>query len=101
MKTKNTITIILLILIGSAALYFLVPAYARHREARADLAEIREALQAQKLEVDRLRNELHSLRTDYRAIERVAREKFHLCREDEEIYRFEKPVRRPAAPAAQ
>jgi cell division protein FtsB len=39
-----------------------------------------------------LKKELAALRTDYRAIERVARERFGLCREGEEIYHFETPA---------
>jgi hypothetical protein len=39
-----------------------------------------------------LNRELRELRTDYRAIERVAREKFGMCKPGEEIYHFEEPA---------
>ncbi len=94
MRPRNTVTLVVLILIGSAAAYFLIPAYIRDRHSRTDLEEIRTALREQEQKVRRLRAELQALRTDYRAIERVAREKFRLCRPDEEIYQFEQTPER-------
>jgi cell division protein FtsB len=95
MPVRNwIITTILALLIGFA-LYALAPAYARYRETRETMYEMKDSLRRQEAELAALKKELASLRTDYRAIERVARERFGLCREDEEIYHFETPPARP------
>lgn len=96
MKVRNVITLLLFVIVLSMAAYFLVPSYIRDRKARTDLEDIRESLRQQEEEFRILKQELEDLRTDYRAIERVAREKFGLCREGEEIYHFEQPVSIPA-----
>lgn len=45
-------------------------------------------------EIERLRRQAHELKTDPRAIERVARERYGMIRDGEILYRF----RDPAAP---
>jgi cell division protein FtsB len=65
---------------------------------RLAVDKLEESLAAQRQELEELRRELAALRTDHRAIERVAREKFGLCREDEQIYHFDAapaPAREP------
>ena len=90
----------LLIVLFCIALYFILPVYTKYRQAQATMSELQRNLAQQELEIGRLRQEIAALRTDYRAIERVAREKFRLCRDDETIYRFEPPSAGPAAGAS-
>ena len=89
MKAKDYVPVILTIVLICAASYFLLPAYMKLRQTRETVRRLQESLNKQELEVQRLRKELADLQTDYRAIERVAREKFGLCREDEKIYHFD------------
>lgn len=68
--------------------YTLFPAYVERRETARDLSELnRELLSEEKAQED-LRDEIYRLRTDSRAVEHVARDKFGLCRKDEKIYDF-------------
>jgi len=78
-----------LIVLACISLYFLLPAYTNYREARTAVHKLQQDLEEQQLAVQELRRELDALKTDYRAIERVAREKFGLCRDGEDIYHFD------------
>ena len=91
MTVRDWVTALILVLLSGLALYVLVPAYARYRDTKMTIHELEQSLKNQEAELIALKKELASLRTDYRAIERVARERFGLCREGEEIYHFEKP----------
>jgi len=91
MRFRDYFPAALMIILSCVVLYFLVPAYTRYKQTRRTVTELQESLEAQELEIQRLRQELVALRTDYRAIERVAREKFGLCREGEKIYHFDAP----------
>jgi cell division protein FtsB len=97
MTPRDLVPTAILIILCCVAMYFLLPAYTKYRETRSAVRELEQDLAEQQLEVQRLRRELDALRTDYRAIERVAREKFGLCREGEEIYHFDNPPARGAA----
>jgi cell division protein FtsB len=92
MTVRDWITAAILVVLIGFALYVLVPAYARYRDTRMTIHEMEQSLQQQEGELMELKKELAALRTDYRAIERVARERFGLCREGEEIYHFETPA---------
>lgn len=83
----------LLVLLMGVALYFLIPAYTRYRDTKLNVDHLRQSVARQEEDIRRLRDELAALRTDHRAIERVAREKFGWCREDEKIYHFSEPLR--------
>ncbi len=91
MKFRDYFPAALFIILACVALYFLLPAYTKYRETRGELQNLQETMTQQKRELRQLRKELTELRTDYRAIERVAREKFGLCREGETIYHFDQP----------
>lgn len=77
-----------LLLAGAAVL---APANQEYREATRDLMEIDEELARQEEQILRIRREISSLKNDYRAIERVAREKFGYCKDGEKIYHFDNP----------
>ena len=78
-----------LVLACVLALYFLFPAYSEFRRTKGDVSELKQSLAMQEHEIQRLHREIRSLRTDYRALERVAREKFGLCKDGEKIYHFD------------
>jgi cell division protein FtsB len=89
MSIRDCIFTGLLVTLCGAALYLLLPAYTEHRHAAEALSELRRNLAAQELEIQKLRLEMSALRTDYRAVERVAREKFGWCRDNEKVYHFD------------
>jgi cell division protein FtsB len=89
MSFKEYVPAVLLIVVGCVALYFILPAYTNYRQTRITVRELTETVAQQEFEIQKLRKDLTALRTDYRAIERVAREKFGLCRDGERIYHFD------------
>ena len=89
MDVRNYLWGAVLLLTCGVALYLLVPAYSDFRRTRGDVSELKQSLALQEHEIQRLKREIRALRTDYRAIERVAREKFRLCKDGEKIYRFD------------
>ena len=95
MKALTVTAFLTLVCVGIAAFVWVMPVYRENRAAHDALRRLENNLREQAEETERLRRELTLLRTDPRAIERVAREKFGLCRADEVIYHFEEQT--PAA----
>jgi len=93
MKPRDYLLLFVLIVLCCVSLYFLLPAYGKYRHTRRTVYELRADIERQGREIEKLRREMGALRTDYRAIERVAREKFRWCKEGEMIYRFAPPKR--------
>jgi len=89
MKTSTVLIAFLLVCVGLAGVVWLGPVYRENRATRESIGALQTSLERQAQEIERLNRELRELRTDYRAIERVAREKFGMCRPGEEIYHFE------------
>lgn len=92
MKPRHYIFSIILVLIGSTAAYFLVPAYADYRRASKEEQRLEQQLKDLEIEAQKLEETIHDLQTNPRAVERVAREKFGWCRDDEKIYHFDPPA---------
>ncbi len=89
MKVMNIFLIVSLLLILGTAGLMLAPHYLSYQTLKADLAQAQKQLEEQKQEVMQLQQEIASLRSDRREIERVAREKFGWCREGETVYHFD------------
>ena len=94
MKTRTVLIVFVMLCLGMAGAIWLGPVYQGSRATRESIGRLQASLERQAQEIERLNRELRALRTDYRAIERVARETFGMCRPGEEIYHFEEP---PAA----
>lgn len=92
MNSRLLITILVLVCLTVGAALWLGPVVRENRVTRESVARLQASLDRQTEEIERLNRELRALRTDYRAIERVAREKFGMCRPGEEIYHFEEPA---------
>jgi cell division protein FtsB len=99
MKTRTLLLLFVVLCLGLAAAVWLGPVYQQSRATRESIARLQANLARQAQEIERLNRELRELRTDYRAIERVARENFGMCRPGEEIYHFEDPPAAGKAPA--
>lgn len=73
------------------SVYWLWPAWREQKQTARTLQKInQEIIQRQKVKED-LQASIHRLKTDPRAVERVARDKFGLCRPGEKIYDFGAP----------
>ena len=91
MKMRTVLILFVMLCLGIAGTVWLGPVYRENRATRESIGHLQASLARQEQEIERLNRELRELRTDYRAIERVAREKFGMCRPGEEIYHFEEP----------
>ncbi|MCK5801228.1 MAG: septum formation initiator family protein [Lentisphaeria bacterium] len=85
-----TAVLMAILLIGAGV--FLLPAYAGVKQEKIKLQESVDNLQRCNQELEKVKLQTDELRTSPIAVERVAREKFGLCREGEKIFHFEKPV---------
>ena len=88
MKTRTLLIVFVMVCLGMVGAVWLGPVYRENRATRESIGHLQTSLERQAQEIERLNRELRELRTDYRAIERVAREKFGMCRPGEEIYHF-------------
>ncbi len=70
----------------------IAPVYFDYRELRLKISGLEKSLAEQKRESASIRQEINALRKDRNAIERVAREKFGWCRDNEKIYHFDLPA---------
>ncbi len=64
------------------------PAYVEYSKTRIQLYEIEKRLLEQQKENENVRVRNHKLKTDLKAVERVAREKFGWSKSGEKIYDF-------------
>lgn len=92
MKTRTALMVFVMACLGITGAVWLGPVYRENRATRESIGHLQTSLERQAREIERLNRELRELRTDYRAIERVAREKFGMCRPGEEVYHFEEPA---------
>ena len=90
MLSSGGVKIILLVVLSGWTFYTLVPRHMDYTNTRKDLAEIEAALLTEQKTHEDLRSDIHRLKTDKRAVEQVARDKFGLCREGEKVYDFGK-----------
>ena len=63
-----------------------VPAYRKYRQTEQDVETLQADLDRVKAEYLTLQQEVHDLQHNASAIEKVAREQYHLCRDGEVIY---------------
>ncbi|MBN1863979.1 MAG: septum formation initiator family protein [Victivallales bacterium] len=91
-KTLNLIFYVLLagvLLVGGG---MLLRTWGELRRMRGRVAELEAELRAKHNESLELHQEIHDLRTNPRAVEKVAREKFKLVGDDETVIMFEMEV---------
>ena len=73
-----------LVLIISGIL--VLPAYRKYRQTEQDVETLQADLDRVKAEYLTIQQEVHDLQHNASAIEKVAREQYHLCRDGEVIY---------------
>jgi len=68
--------------------FFVQPYEKKSKDMTRQMASIEKKLLAAKMERTRLKNLVYDLEHSALAVEKVAREKFGLCRENERFYRY-------------
>ncbi len=79
---------LIVILALSAGAALLLPVYRKHQKKCAELAELRHQLANKQMVGAELNRDVGALQTSPGAVEKVAREKFGLCREGETVYKY-------------
>jgi cell division protein FtsB len=77
---------IFVIIFGGGA--WLYPTWNEYRLVKRQLIEKRRDVREHEIRNDDLREDIHSLKTDNRAVERVARDRLGYCRPNEKVYEF-------------
>ncbi len=77
-------TLLVLVLIVSGIL--VLPAYQKYKKTEQEVFDLQADLDRVKGEYLTLQQEVHDLQHNASAVEKVAREQYHLCRDGEVIY---------------
>ena len=85
-KVLSVFLYILLAVIFAFSAALVMPVYRKYVAEWDNVAELREQLERSRAECIALNQEVHDLEHYPSAAEKVAREKFKLCREGEEIF---------------
>ena len=81
--------VLFLLLIVVSGTYVLVPKYINYSKGLTDLENTEREVNLLERDVEKHRAELHDLSVNPVAVERVAREKFGLCRKGERVIIFQ------------
>ena len=87
-RLLQIIFITLLALIALAAVVLVFPAYHKNRNLSQQSAETKQTLIESQQEYMKTRQKLSNLNNKSDEVERIAREKFNLCKESETVYKF-------------
>jgi len=93
MKTflKKSWRIILLVVIIAGCLYTLKPGYDRYTEHQREVKRLKDQIKQLEAERDALEQQVQALKEeDPEQIERLAREKLHMSKPGETLFRFKK-----------
>ena len=85
-RVLKALVYILLAIVLIVSLILVVPAHRKYMRTKQDVASLRADLDRVKAEYRTLQQEVHDLQHSAAAIEKVGREKYHLCRDGEVIY---------------
>jgi cell division protein FtsB len=100
---KNTliyfIYLVVFLLIVSAAV-LLWPVYRKYRKKEMEVDKLREAAARETAETISLKRNVHGLIVSPQAVEKVAREKFGLCKEGETVLRYDSNEAKKKSPEA-
>jgi len=85
-KVLTSFIYVLLVLVLIISGILVLPAYRKYRSTLQDVENLRADLDRAKAEYLTLQQEVHDLQHNASAVEKVAREQYHLCRDGEVIY---------------
>jgi cell division protein FtsB len=78
--------LVILLVVSSAVL--ILPVYRKYQKRYEYLARLKEEAAVKTAQSIELNREVHSLKYSSKAVEKVAREKFGLCRDGETVMRY-------------
>ncbi|QSH42311.1 septum formation initiator family protein [Lentisphaerota bacterium ZTH] len=81
--------VVVLIVVSSAVL--ILPVYRKYQKRRTVLNQLKEQAELRTIECIQLNKEVHGLENSSEEVEKVAREKFGLCRKGETVMQYEEP----------
>ena len=85
-KVLTAVIYVLLALVLIVSGFLVIPAHRKYMQTKREVVSLRADLDRVKSEYRTLQQEVHDLQHNASAIEKVAREQYHLCRDDEVIY---------------
>lgn len=85
-KVLTAVIYVLLVLVLIVSGILVLPAYRKYKQTKQDVISLRDDLDRVRAEYLTLQQEVHDLQHNAAAVEKVAREKYHLCRDGEVIY---------------
>ena len=88
-KMISAVLYTILIVIFAAAVILIIPVYRKARDKEEEVARLEEQKRELDLQYKKMLNEVHELEHQSFAIEKIAREKYRLCRENEQILTYE------------
>jgi cell division protein FtsB len=93
LKVRNVFSVFLYVLLGMILVFslaFVWPVYKKYSKLRDHVAELNEELSAKSAECIELNREVHDLEHKPSAAEKVAREKYNLCKDGELVLKYDK-----------
>ncbi|MCP3966904.1 MAG: hypothetical protein GY750_05330 [Lentisphaerae bacterium] len=81
--------VVVLIVVSSAVL--ILPVYRKYQKRRTVLNQLKELAELKTIECIKLNKEVYGLENSSEEVEKVAREKFGLCRKGETVMQYEEP----------
>jgi cell division protein FtsB len=91
-RLLQIIFIALLALVALASVVLVFPAYHKNRNLSQQSMETKQRLIENQQEYMKTRQKLSNLNNKSDEVERIAREKFNLCKESETVYKFKNVV---------
>ena len=85
-KVLTSLVYLLLALVLIISGILVLPAYRKYKQTEQDVETLQADLDRVKAEYLTIQQEVHDLQHNASAIEKVAREQYHLCRDGEVIY---------------
>ena len=85
-KVLTAVIYVLLVLVLIVSGILVLPAYQKYKRTKQEVVSLQADLDRKKAEYLTLQQEVHDLQHNASAIEKVAREQYHLSREGEVIY---------------
>ena len=85
-KVLRVVIYVLLVLVLIVSGILVLPAYRKYKRTKQEVVSLQADLDRAREEYLTLQQEVHDLQHNASAIEKVAREQYRLCREDEVIY---------------
>jgi cell division protein FtsL len=81
---------LLIIIIIVVTVVLVLPAFSKYKKMEQEIDDLEKKLAEKNAECIQLNREVLGLKNSPKAVEKVAREKFHLCKPGETVYKYKK-----------